>query len=237
MGAAFASRMWGGMIDTAADELQRERRKPKHRSNVMLAATILVRGLSAHVRIRNLSETGALVEGSAIPEVGTKLTLCRNQFEAEASVVWAKQGRCGLQFDAPVVVTDWVVSQTARPCTGMTPAQQRIDQIQADIRAGIAPPPEAAAPVAASAAAEREGVLPQRLAEEIAYVQRLIESVGDELIGEPLIVHRHAGALQKFDAVDQILGHLAAVLKAGDRVRAVEAVGMEELRSRLLRRI
>lgn len=226
--------MWGGMIDTASEETVRERRKPRHRSNVMLAATIQVRGLSADVRIRNMSETGALIEGSAVPQVGTTLTLCRNQLAMGAQVVWSRDGRCGLQFDQAIVVADWV-SQASRPGAGMSAGQQRIDRIQAEIRAGQAPPPEPAVPIGVGAGDELERALPQRLAEEIAYVQRLIESIGDALIGEPLIVHRHAGALQKFDAADQILGHLASILKAADPVGAAERVGMEELRARLLR--
>jgi hypothetical protein len=222
------------MVDSASGQLERNARKDGHRSNVMLAAVIQANGFSADVRIRNLSRMGALIEGTPTPEVGTALTLCRHQLGTDARVVWSRPGRCRLRFDQAILVGEWI-TQASRPGAGMSASQQRIDRIQADIRAGSAPPAKPRKLVAAEAGAQLEAVLPQRLAEEIAYVQRLIESVGDELIGEPLIVHRHAGALQKFDAVNQILGHLASILKAPDHVRAAEEVGMEELRSRLLR--
>jgi hypothetical protein len=112
--------------------------------------------------------------------------------------------------------------------------QQRVDRIQAEIRAGRSFGPGATA-LREEPAPELDAKLPERLAEEIAYVQQLIESIGDELIGEPLILQRHAGALQKFDAANQILGHIASILSASDRVGAAERVGMENLRSRLLR--
>jgi hypothetical protein len=220
------------MIGFEADQLERERRKAKHRSNVMLAAIIQMRGLSANVRIRNISETGALLESSTVPEAGTDLVLSRDQLNVPARVAWARESRFGLQFEHKVVVAEWV-GHALRPATHS--GQRRIDQLQADIRAGIAPPPAPAPQVRADAGNELDAKLPERLAEEIAYVQRLIESIGDELIVEPLILHRHAGTLQKFDAANQILGHISAILSASDRVRAAERVGMEELRSRLLR--
>jgi hypothetical protein len=49
----------------------------------------------------------------------------------------------------------------------------------------------------------------------MSYVQRLVESIADELIDEPVVVSRHPQALQKFDLVNQILGHLATILTAG----------------------
>ena len=112
--------------------------------------------------------------------------------------------------------------------------QQRVDEIQAQIRAGRSFAP--VAPVLNDEPAdELEAKLPGRLAEEIAYVQQLIESIGDELIVEPVILQHHAGALQKFDAANQILSHISSILSASDRVGAAERVGMKDLRSRLLR--
>lgn len=198
---------------------------------MMLAAIIQVGGVSANARIRGISETGALVEAATLPEAGTALTLSRSGLDAAAQVVWARRRRCRLRFDRPVIVADWV-DQTplARPGS---PAQRRVDAIQAEIRSGGAP--NQAAPAKPAPGEALDARLPLRLAEEIAYVQGLIESIGDELIVEPLIVHRHAGALQKFDAANQILGHISAILSADDRVGAAERVGMQDLRSRLLR--
>jgi hypothetical protein len=77
--------------------------------------------------------------------------------------------------------------------------------------------------------------LDTRMGEEIAFVQRLIEALGDELIADSAILHRHGQVLQNIDIASQILGHLARVIAASERADAVRAIGMEELRARLTR--
>ena len=77
--------------------------------------------------------------------------------------------------------------------------------------------------------------LPQRLAEELAYVGRLLESLGDDLCNEPLVVARHAEKLQNLDIASQILGHVAALLVTDQPAQAVKEIGMTSLRKRLLR--
>ncbi|HEX9947586.1 MAG TPA: hypothetical protein VGA98_08605, partial [Allosphingosinicella sp.] len=47
------------------------------RTNLLLAATAEVGGRSLPVRIRNLSETGALIEGAGLPDAGMSLVLAR----------------------------------------------------------------------------------------------------------------------------------------------------------------
>ncbi|NWM10776.1 hypothetical protein GY642_25995, partial [Escherichia coli] len=51
------------------------------RKNLLLAATIEADGLRVPVRIRNLSEGGAMVDGSVLPRAGTLLTLTRAEIE------------------------------------------------------------------------------------------------------------------------------------------------------------
>ena len=90
------------------------------RKNLLLSATIEAGHLKAPVRIRNLSETGAMLDGAALPDVGTSFTLRRLEIEIGATVVWASSGRCGVAFDGKVSVEDWVagVRQTASTAAG-----------------------------------------------------------------------------------------------------------------------
>lgn len=213
-----------------------ENRRGSSRSNVMLAATIEVGGLGANVRVRNLSETGALIEGAQVPPAGTKLNLKRFDLVMPATVAWARGGRAGLHFDGVICVPEWIhQGHVARVASSA--GQQRVDSIQAAVRSGLYTESAGPALPAPAVPAALSSHLDKRLAEEIAYVQRLLEATGDELIGEPVVVHRHAGVLQNFDLVSQILGHVAAILTAEDQVKAVEQVGMQELRARLLRAI
>jgi hypothetical protein len=200
------------------DQADRDKRKvATHRSRVMLAATMLVRGLACNVRIRNVSETGALIEGDVLPEVGASLLLQRGNHEVGAEVVWVRAGRCGVRFAGLIVVSEWAGVQ----------ATTRSDPDSSPLPSSLLPQP---APPAAG-----ETLLPRRVAEEIAYVQRLIDSIGEELVANPVFVNRYQRSFQNFDLASQILGHLSRVLMAEDQVAAADQIGMQDLRKRLLR--
>jgi hypothetical protein len=200
----------------------------------MLAATVASGSSSLPVRIRNLSVTGALLEGDRLPRQGDILILKRGDLEIEAVVAWSGGNKCGVKFDRPTPVNDWTGGKP-RPleCTGGRD-QRRVDAIQAEARGGHTPPIVQQAPAVhgEKVAADLDG----RLADELAYVQRLLESLGDELIGEPAVVLRHSRALQGLDIASQILSHVASVIVAGDREGAVEQIGMQDLRARLKRK-
>jgi hypothetical protein len=60
--------------------------------------------------------------------------------------------------------------------------------------------------------------------------------MGDELSSDALFVGRHLAELQTVDIVGQMLGHIASVVRSSDPPAAVEAIGMSELKARLMRR-
>jgi hypothetical protein len=199
------------------------------RTNLLLSATIETATLKAPVRIRNLSEGGALLEGAAFPDVGGVLTLRRLEIAIDAAVVWRSASRCGIQFKGKAAVADWVSGTQSRSSHDID--QARVDSIQAAVRAGRPVPTTegTAAPVV-------NADLDRRIAEELSYVKRLLEIVGDELTDAPIVVQRYSRSLQSFDLACQILGHLSTILTASNRGAAVQAVGMDDLRARLLRK-
>jgi hypothetical protein len=206
------------------------------RTNLLLAATADVNGRSLPVRIRNLSETGAMVEGAGLPDAGTPLVLLRGDLQVAATVAWAAGGRRGVRFAGPTPVNEWTGGKPrAIDCTGLRD-QRRVDAIQVEARAdamlgrALRSRSEAAAPPAALPQ------LDQRLADELGYVQRLLEGLGDELIADLLLIQRHGKSLQSLDLVGQILGHVSAILRADDKAAVVAEIGMEDLRARLKRK-
>ncbi|MCD2324059.1 PilZ domain-containing protein [Sphingomonas sp. IC-56] len=201
------------------------------RKNLLLAATIEAGTLQATVRIRNLSESGAMLDGAALPNIGTKLVLRRAVIEMPAKVVWQAGGRCGVQFEATTVSVDEWVAGLLSPSFNGHKGQQRVDAIQQALRAGAALPAEAEA----APAGPDEHALETRVAEEILYVQRLLDSLGEDLVEDPILLQRHARALQNLDRASQMLEHLGAILNASDRVAAARHIKMEDLRTRLLR--
>jgi hypothetical protein len=206
------------------------------RTNLLLAATAEVDGRSLAVRIRNLSETGAMLEGAGLPEAGMPLVLMRGDLQVAATVAWAAGGRRGVRFAGPTPVNEWTGGKP-KPidCTGLRD-QRRVDAIQAEARAET---PMGRALRASEVPAPASPALPdldKRLADELGYVQRLLEGLGDELIADLLLIQRHGQSLQSLDLVGQILGHVSAILRAEDKASVVEEIGMEDLRARLKRK-
>lgn len=204
------------------------------RTNLLLAATAEVGGRSLPIRIRNLSETGAMIEGAGLPEAGMSLILMRGDLQVAATVAWAAGSRRGVRFGGPTPVNEWTGGKPrAIDCTGLRD-QRRVDAIQAEARAQ---------PVTGRALRSNEAPathptqdLDARLADELGFVQRLLEGLGDELIADLLLIQRHGKSLQSLDLVGQILGHVAAILRAEDKAAVVEDIGMEDLRARLKRK-
>jgi hypothetical protein len=200
------------------------------RKNVMLAATISAGTVSAPVRIRNLSEVGAMIDGPALPVTGSRLMLNRMAMSIAATVIWNNGGRCGLSLGGAIVVDDWIAGAASTANTG----QFRVDQIQAAVRSGSALPGETRAP------APSPDALPpveRRVAGELARVKRMLDQVSEELTDDVDVLTRHERAMQSFDIAAMIVEELAAVLAADDRDRAVGAVHMHDLRSRLSGRL
>jgi hypothetical protein len=205
-----------------------EKRRVAPRTFLMLAATARYGGTVLNVRIRNVSETGALIEGDGLPQEGESIRLSRGETEIDAVIAWASGFRRGLHFSYPIPVDTW---RAGKPVAGPPSGQGRVDLIQASARAG-----HRAGNLPQPAAEERWiGQLDLRMGEELAFVQRLIETLGDGLVADPAILQRHGQALQNIDLASQILGHLSRVIAAPERAEAVRTIGMEDLRARLTR--
>lgn len=125
--------------------------------------------------------------------------------------------------------------------------QREVDAMMAEIRAATAataaPRPDSTTPAKRPLFKEpppRSAVsadpIDFRIAEELETIRRRLDQIGDALIGDPILLHRHAMQLQGLDLTNQVLAHLAEVIKAADKVAGVEAVRMDDLRARLKRR-
>ncbi|WP_404334426.1 PilZ domain-containing protein [Sphingomonas sp. MMS12-HWE2-04] len=218
--------MTEAQFSSAPGQLPRRPRK-----NLLLAASVEAGALRVAVRIRNLSETGAMLDGATLPDPGTTFTLRRADVSMSATVVWIASGRCGVRFnDATISVDEWVTGTLIPSFLGHQ-GQARVDAIQTAVRSGAALPeaPKQAAPQSTSE-------LETRITEEIVYVRRLLDELGEGLVEDPHVLQRHMQALQNLDRASQVLDHLGTILTSPDRVAAAEAVAMQDLRERLLRK-
>jgi hypothetical protein len=105
------------------------------RKNLLLSAVLRSQGVTAPVRIRNLSEKGAMIDGNALPEPGATVMLERLEVEMRGVIVWRTGGHCGISFDGAISVNEWVNGRRA-PATVFGQGQRRVDNIQAAIRSG-----------------------------------------------------------------------------------------------------
>ena len=188
------------------------------RKNLFLTATLAVGGIGRAVRVRNLSASGALVEGTKLPVTGDATILQRGSLSADCTIVWQVGGRGGLRFISPIDLADWVPGWTAE-------APAKLDH-----PAAVVPAREPAA-----SGAIDPGLL-RRAADELAFVSRRLEVLGSDLTDDIHVVMRHTTSLQELDISMQILGHLAVVLVAKRPADAVDAIGMTDLRRRLQRK-
>lgn len=76
---------------------RRSRRAP-----VLLAATVEVAGRPVAVKLRNLSEEGALIEGDQLPLEGSNTFFQRNELRLRSRVVWVHGRYAGVAFDHPL---------------------------------------------------------------------------------------------------------------------------------------
>lgn len=119
-------------------------------------------------------------------------------------------------------------------------AQAAVDAVQAEFRAEQQAPEKRPLrrdpPPLDPALVPTDDQLRVRLAEELEYARRMLDTMGDELSADMGVIMRHAVALQTVDIVGQMLGHIAAVTRSSSPERAVDRIGMCELKARLTRR-
>jgi hypothetical protein len=101
--------------------------RSESRANVFLAAVLQDRGSSTAVRIRNLSRSGALVEGPSLPPLGARVRLVRGHLQAAGDLAWSNPGQAGINFERLIDVEAWV----KRPGHA---SQQRVDDIVTALR-------------------------------------------------------------------------------------------------------
>lgn len=196
------------------------------RKTLFLSAMVSVGNDLSPIRIRNLSESGAQIEGETLPDVGTSVRIERGPLHVGATIVWRAHSGAGIHFDEPLALENWLPKPSAQ---GQLIVDEKVQQVRSGMVQPISYRPAPRLP-----RIERD-TLSARLAEELAYVSRLIEQLGDVLAGDPLVVMRYPDALQSVDLSTQIIRHVAALIVAEDPDEVIGAIGIESLRNRLLR--
>ena len=88
-------------------------------------------------------------------------------------------------------------------------------------------------PVTEPALAETDNLLGRRMAEELDFAWRQLSSLANRIARDGIMAARHGTAVPTLDAVGQVLGQMAAVLRSSTPELAVDRVPDVELRARL----
>ena len=99
------------------------------RVRVLLSAKLVTTTDETSIRIRDLSLSGAMVQGLHLPRVGSDIILVRGSFEIFAAVIWCRGDMCGVEFDSPLSTLEELLE--AGTGQADTPAALESDAIEA----------------------------------------------------------------------------------------------------------
>jgi len=167
---------------------------------MFLVATLYFNGASSPVRVRNMSATGALIEGASLPEAGATAILRRGALEAPATTAWSEAGKAGLAFAGPVEVSNWLPAKDGK-------RQTQVDQIAFGMKHAartvapvVVPMVEQASPMIAVLA-------------ELTGLQAQLGQLGDQLAGDAFVLVNHP-EVQLLDAAGQRIGRIIKALQS-----------------------
>lgn len=183
LGATYWS-MSGGTAALARPDDERR----QARTHIFVAATLYWRNGSTPVRIRNMSQNGALIEALDLPDVETPIIIKRGSLEASGSVAWKAEPKAGLAFANHVYVADWM--GRAAPSH-----QERVDEIVALLKADRRPSNDLHPPSE------------KTIEEELASLQADLAALGSSLASDAILVATHPD-IQILDIAVQRLGRV-----------------------------
>lgn len=188
------------------------------RTSIFLAAALYCDGASSPVKIRNISTSGALVEGSSLPDAGALVQLVRGGLIVHGLVSWSTGARCGLKFSGCIDVQCWRASPS-------NAEQQRVDEIVRLVKAGAVP--LAVPQLEPMSASSAEG--DAQPGADLERAIQLLERLGETLAEDPDVTSRNGTALQNLDIAIQVITAAKSAI-AGDRDSDGDAMRLSGLR-------
>ena len=165
---------------------------------MFLVATIYFGGASSAVRVRNMSDTGALIEGASLPEAGATVILRRGALEASATAAWSRSGKAGLTFGGPVDLAEWLPTKEAKRQTQVDQIAFGLKNAGRKVACGVDPLFRPASSILAIVA-------------ELGDLQAQLGQLGDQLSGDVFVLVNHP-EVQMLDAAGQRIGRIIAAL-------------------------
>jgi hypothetical protein len=160
----------------------------QHDRTHLFVAAILHSGTgSCPVNVRNISTSGALIEGAIAPGPGATVTLMRGSLQVSATILWKLDRQAGIAFSSPLQVADWMPLKAGAH-------QGQVDGMIDTIRSGTGDRP--------GGPMDRR---PDSLDTELRALRSEIAQLGDALVKDTLLIAAHPEiqlidiALQRID--------------------------------------
>lgn len=160
-----------------------------------MAATLYADGGSTPVNIRNMSQSGALIEGALLPDVGIRVALKRGQLHAIGWIAWRVDRKAGVRLETAVHVSDWMSRHGGS-------GQERVDALLSIVRSDA--PGDGGAPDGAAEAASIEA--------ELALLRADLTGLGSALTGDAILVATHP-EIQAIDISVQRVDRIVKLLR------------------------
>lgn len=181
------------------------------RVNTLFAADAQVGSSTWPVKVRNISQFGALLETSVKVDVGSSIVIKRGILRAAGEIVWRRQSAFGVRFFEPADVEQWL----GVPTRDVLPVHQEATR--------------------KSSGALSDEVISKRVAEELAYVERIIGVAAAVLSDDPILRIRHCSKIQELCIAAENIRGLSDVLLSDDKMTSVEINITGPMKYRLLR--
>ena len=178
--------------------------REQSRTHLFVIAALNSEVGSTPVHVRNMSQSGALVEANDLPAPGTRITLKRGSLAAGGRIAWKGGRRAGISFDSSIFVADWMSRLPADH-------QSQVDEMVDSIKQGL-PQPDSAA------SHEARGLLD--ILAELAVLKADLTQLGNSLAGDMIMVATHP-ELQLLDISIQRTDRIVARLHSCRWPRAI----------------
>ena len=164
------------------------------RTHLFLAASLHSKSGSCPVHVRNISASGALIEGSIVPNETDSLIIRRGSLEASASIVWKDGRKAGIAFSSLIPVTDWMARQPSAH-------QRRVDDMIQAVRA--------AGGSRGDGAERKETAAEHSIEADLMALKGTLAELEKGLLGDVIVIATHP-EIQLLDialqSVDRMLG-------------------------------
>ena len=163
------------------------------RTHLFVAATLYTADGSTPVRIRNMSQFGALIESTDLPGVGNHIKLKRGRLSVAGRIAWREARKAGVQLEAAIHVSDWMFRAGSA-------GQQQVDALVSIARAEEIAMPGMACEVSGQSSLDTE----------LRLLRQDLSAMEEELLKDVILVATHP----EIQAIDMSIQRIDRILRS-----------------------